>query len=50
MNERDPTKGSVMILNASAENGSSSLLLRTISLSVPIFTPRIAWVSSGAGR
>ena len=39
-----------MILKARAENGSSSLLLRVISLSVPIFTPRIACASSGAGR
>ena len=39
-----------MILKARAEKGSSSELWRSISSSVPAFTPLIAATSVGAGR
>jgi len=45
-----PTKGSVAILNASAEKGSSSLELLKVLSSVLGLTPSIALTSSGAGK
>ena len=50
MNVRFPTKGSVAILNAKAENGSSSLELLDVASSVFGLMPSIAFTSSGAGR
>ena len=54
MNVRVPTNGSVAILNASAENGSSSddFLESSTSSSCELFgiTPVIALTSSGAGK
>ena len=45
----EPTKGSFMILNASAENGASSLEGRSASSSLSGSTPLIAGTSSGDG-
>jgi hypothetical protein len=46
----EPTNGSVMILNARPENGSSSELLRVISWSESTATPFMSGTSSGDGR
>ena len=48
-NVSEPTNGSAMILNASAENGSSSDDSRTISVSPSTDVPLIASTSVGAG-
>ena len=45
-----PTNGSVMILNASAANGSSSSERRSTGSSLPALTPWIGGTSVGAGR
>ena len=51
MNESWPTNGSVMILNASAENGASSDAGRSSCCSVlPGTRPTIEGMSIGAGR
>ncbi|MCY1269179.1 hypothetical protein D9M68_369150 [compost metagenome] len=48
---RVPTKGSVAILKASAENGSSSSAWRSSwASSSSGWVPRIAGISEGAGR
>jgi hypothetical protein len=46
----EPTNGSFMILNASAEKGASSDDGRSSGVSPSSFTPLIAGTSSGLGR
>ena len=50
INVKFPTKGSVAILKASAEKGSSSLDDLLAGASVLGLTPSIAFTSSGAGK
>ena len=45
-----PTNGSVMILNASAENFSSSAARRSVALVVFVSAPRTGGMSTGDGR